>query len=177
MRLIYRDHPDRIRRQLTSDEGAAVRRFCGAGQEVRPGDVELVEAVLEEMHDGRHVRNWLECDCLQGTTTQPRLTARVREEGPRHFVRMYAYGEHRCALASFRQNPVPEEQILKRSIRQQHPRARSCSPISRGRPCRSLTGPAAWRLKPTSSSPCSAHQTTRMPVPRARKQHRAGSAD
>jgi hypothetical protein len=108
MRLVDRDHPERIRRQLDADESAAVRRFCGAGQEVRPGDVELVAAVLEEMHDGRHVRQWLECDCRQGAKTQPRLTARVRDEGPRHFVRMHKYGEHHCALASFRQNQEPE---------------------------------------------------------------------
>ncbi|WP_429551876.1 hypothetical protein [Paraburkholderia sp. MM5477-R1] len=67
-------------------------------------------AILEEMHDGRHVRQWLECDCWPGATTQPRLTARVREEGPRHFVRMHGYGEHRCALASFRQQPEPEDE-------------------------------------------------------------------
>ena len=109
MRLVNRDHPDRISRQLDPAEAAAVRRFCGAGQEVWPGDVERVTAVLEEMHDGRHVRLWLECDCWQGAKTQPRLTARVRDEGPRHFVRMHGYGEHRCALASFRQNPEPED--------------------------------------------------------------------
>ncbi|RKE23923.1 hypothetical protein B0G76_8623 [Paraburkholderia sp. BL23I1N1] len=109
MRLVNRDHPDRISRQLDPAEAAAVRGFCGAGQEVRPGDVELVAAVLEEMHDGRHVRLWLECDCGHGAKTQPRLTARVRDEGPRHFVRMHRYGEHRCALASFRQTPEPED--------------------------------------------------------------------
>jgi len=109
MRLVNRDHPDRISRQLDPAEAAAVRRFCGAGQEVWPGDVERVTAVLEEMHDGRHVRLRLECDCWQGAKTPPRLTARVRDEGPRHFVRMHRYGEHRCALASFRQNPEPED--------------------------------------------------------------------
>ena len=109
MRLVDRDHPEKIRRPLGPDETAAVRRFCGAGQEVRPGDVELVAAVLDEMHDGRRVRLWLECDCWQDAKSQPRLTARVRDEGPRHFMRMHRYGEHRCALASFRQDPEPED--------------------------------------------------------------------
>ncbi|MGF6641629.1 hypothetical protein [Paraburkholderia sp. MM6662-R1] len=110
MRLIDRHHPDRVKRPLSAEETAAVRRFCGAGQDVQTGDVERVLAILEEMHDGRHVRQWLECDCWPGATTQPRLTARVREEGPRHFVRMHGYGEHRCALASFRQQPEPEDE-------------------------------------------------------------------
>ncbi|RKE23934.1 hypothetical protein B0G76_8634 [Paraburkholderia sp. BL23I1N1] len=110
MRLIDRDHPDRVKRPLSAEETAAVRRFCGAGQDVQPADVERVLAILEEMHDGRHVRQWLECDCWPGAATQPRLTARVREEGPRHFVRMHRYGEHRCALASFRQQPEPADE-------------------------------------------------------------------
>jgi len=67
-----------------------------------------VEAVLEEMHDGRHVRLWLECDCVGGAGSRPRLTAWVREEGPRHFVRMHQYGEQRCALVSLWQKPEPE---------------------------------------------------------------------
>ena len=67
-----------------------------------------MEAVLEEMHDGRHVRLWLECDCVGGAASRPRQTARVRDDGPRHFVRMHQYGEHRCALASFRQMPEAE---------------------------------------------------------------------
>ncbi|WP_321899479.1 hypothetical protein [Paraburkholderia heleia] len=108
MRLIDRDRPDCIERPLTPEETAAVRRFCGEGEEVQPGDVRLVTAVLEAMHDGRQVRRWLECDCWPGVQQQPRLTARVRDEGPRHFVRMHQYGEHRCALASFRQGPGPE---------------------------------------------------------------------
>ncbi|WP_233860055.1 hypothetical protein [Paraburkholderia sp. HD33-4] len=108
MRLIDRDRPDRIERSLTPEEAAAVRRFCSEGQGVQPGDVGLVTAVLEAMHDGRHVRRWLECDCRPGSQSQPRLTARVRDEGPRHFVRMHQYGEHRCTLASFRQDPEEE---------------------------------------------------------------------
>jgi hypothetical protein len=108
MDLVERDHPDTVRRRLSAEEAIAVRRFCGEGQEVRPEDVRLVQAVLEEMHDGRHVRLWLECDCVGGAASRPRLTARVREDGPRHFVRMHQYGEHRCALASFRQTPEPE---------------------------------------------------------------------
>ncbi len=112
MRLIDRDHPDTVKRPLNQEETAAVRRFCGQGQEVRTRDVELVTALLEEMHDGRHVRQWLECDCSPGAKIQPRLTARVREEGPRHFVRMHQYGEHHCALSSFRQSPEPEDDEL-----------------------------------------------------------------
>jgi len=108
MHLVERDHPDTVRRHLSPDEAAAVRHFCGERQEVRPEDVRLVEAVLEEMHDGRHVRLWLECDCVGGAASRPRLTARVRDDGPRHFVRMHQYGEHRCALASFRQMPEAE---------------------------------------------------------------------
>ncbi|MPW21717.1 conserved hypothetical protein [Paraburkholderia piptadeniae] len=108
MHLVERDHPDTVRRYLSAEEAVAVRRFCGEGQEVRPEDVRLVEAVLEEMHDGRHVRLWLECDCVGAGASRPRLTARVREEGPRHFVRMHQYGEHRCALALFRQTPESE---------------------------------------------------------------------
>ena len=108
MRLVDRSRPDRVKRQLSAEEAAAVRRFCGAGQNVHAADAELVAAVLEEMHDGRQVRQWLECDCRDAGSAQPRLTARVREEGPRHFVRMHAYGEHRCALASFRAVPDDE---------------------------------------------------------------------
>lgn len=108
MNLVERDHPGMVRRHLSPEEAEAVRRFCGEGQQVRPEDVRLVEAVLEEMHDGRHVRLWLECDCVSAAGSRPRLTARVREEGPRHFVRMHQYGEHHCALASFRQTPEPE---------------------------------------------------------------------
>lgn len=110
MRLIDRDHPDRVHRSLTHEEAAAVRRFCGEGQEVRSEDLGLVTALLEEMHDGRRVRRWLECDCWQGSKQQPRLTARVRDDGPRHFVRMHQYGEHRCSLASFRQSPELDAQ-------------------------------------------------------------------
>jgi hypothetical protein len=29
----------------------------------------------------------------------------VRDDGPRHFVRMHQYGEHRCSLAAFRPSP------------------------------------------------------------------------
>ncbi|WP_321938342.1 hypothetical protein [Paraburkholderia sp. J8-2] len=111
MRLIDRDRPDRIERPLTPEEAAAVRRFCGEGQQVQPGDVGLVTAVLEAMHDGRRVRQWLECDCWPGSQNQPRLTARVRDEGARHFVRMHQYGGHRCALTSFRQGPEPEAEL------------------------------------------------------------------
>src|SRR5215469_13240968 len=109
MELVERDHPETLRRHLSAEEAAAVRRFCGEGQKVRPEDVSLVDAVLEEMHDGRHVRLWLECDCVSAAGGRPRLTARVREDGPRHFVRMHQYGEHHCALASFRQTPEPED--------------------------------------------------------------------
>ena len=109
MELVERDHPGTVRRHLSTEEAAAVRRFCGDGQQVRPEDVGLVEAVLEEMHDGRHVRLWLECDCVRAPGGRPRLTARMREDGPRHFVRMHQYGEHHCALASFRQMPEPED--------------------------------------------------------------------
>ena len=105
MRLIDRDHPDRVQRSLTSEETDAIRRFCGEGHEVMADDLELVTALLEEMHDGRRVRRWLECDCWQGLKKQPRLTARVRDDGPRHFVRMHQYGEHRCSLAAFRPSP------------------------------------------------------------------------
>jgi len=108
MRLVDRSRPDLIKRRLSAQEAAAVRRFCGAGQNVHEADAELVAAVLEEIHDGRQVRQWLECDCHDAGSAQPRLTARVREEGPRHFVRMHAYGEHRCALASFRAAPDDE---------------------------------------------------------------------
>ena len=109
MELVERDHPGTVRRHLSAEEAAAVRRFCGDGQQVRPEDVGLVEAVLKEMHDGRHVRLLLECDCVRAPGGRPRLTARMREDGPRHFVRMHQYGEHHCALASFRQTPEPED--------------------------------------------------------------------
>ncbi|WP_028215595.1 hypothetical protein [Paraburkholderia mimosarum] len=108
MELVERDHPGTVRRHLSAEEAAAVRRFCGEGQQVRPEDVRLVDAILEEMHDGRHVRLWLECDCVSAAGGRPRLTARMRDDGPRHFVRMHQYGERHCALASFRQTPEPE---------------------------------------------------------------------
>lgn len=110
MRLVDSKHPHQHRRDLTADEAAAVRRFCGAGQEARSGDVALVESVLEEMHDGRFVRQWLECDCVSVKAVRPTMTARIRgDDGPRHFVRMHQYGAHECNLALFRKNPEPDE--------------------------------------------------------------------
>lgn len=111
MRLISHNRPHKVQRTLEPEEVAALRRFCGRGQGILPGDVERVTAILEQMHDGRRVRQWLECDCGPEPKAQPRLTARVRDDGPRHFVRMNRYGEHRCALASFRQTPEPETEV------------------------------------------------------------------
>jgi hypothetical protein len=109
MRLIDPKHPDRLKRPLNPQEAAAIRRFCGAGQNLLPGDVDLVKVVLEEMHDGRSVQHWLECDCVTGAAKQPKLSARVRNDGPRHFFRMNWHGDHHCALATFRAAPEPDD--------------------------------------------------------------------
>ncbi|KVL93089.1 hypothetical protein [Burkholderia stagnalis] len=111
MRLVDHKDPEVVNRELSAQEAAAVRRFCGKGQRAQAGDSELVGAILAEMHDGRRVQQWLECDCQVDGTTQPRLTARVREEGPRHFVRMNRQGEHLCALAAFRSSPEPDDEL------------------------------------------------------------------
>ncbi|KVN02941.1 hypothetical protein [Burkholderia diffusa] len=109
MRLVDRDHPEILTRELDAHEAAAVRRFCGKGQSAQAGDSDVVAAILAEMHDGRHVKQWLECDCQVNGVAQPRLTARVRDEGPRHFVRMNRQGKHLCALAAFRSSPEPDD--------------------------------------------------------------------
>ncbi|KWK68826.1 hypothetical protein WM15_06435 [Burkholderia ubonensis] len=108
MRLINRKKPETVVRELSADEAESVRRFCGAGKKTEAHDAAVIEGILAEMRDGREVQHWLECDC-RGTeikgSHQPRLTARAREQGPVHFVRLNGYGPHACALQSFRTDP------------------------------------------------------------------------
>ncbi|WP_234745283.1 MULTISPECIES: hypothetical protein [Burkholderia] len=111
MRLINRKKPDAVVRELSADEAESVRRFCGAGEKTEAHDAGVIAGILAEMRDGRDVQYWLECDC-RGTeikgSQQPRLTARAREQGPVHFMRLNGYGPHACALQSFRTDPDVE---------------------------------------------------------------------
>lgn len=112
MRLISRKNPAMVVRELGADEAEAVRRFCGAGMKTEAHDAAVIKSILNEMHDGRGVQHWLECDC-RGTefsgSHQPRLTARPR--GRRlHVMRLNRYGPHDCALQSFRTDPDVEDE-------------------------------------------------------------------
>ncbi|WP_260434060.1 hypothetical protein [Burkholderia stagnalis] len=113
MRLINRKKPAMVVRELSADEAESVRRFCGAGKKTEAHDAAVIEGILAEMRDGREVQHWLECDC-RGTeikgSQQPRLTARAREQGPVHFVRLNGYGPHACALQSFRTDPDMDDE-------------------------------------------------------------------
>jgi hypothetical protein len=112
MRLISRKTPATVARELSADEAASVRRFCGAGSKTEAHDADVIEGILAEMRDGREVQYWLECDC-RGTeikgSHQPRLTARARDQGLLHFVRLNGFGPHACALESFRTDPDVED--------------------------------------------------------------------
>jgi hypothetical protein len=113
MRLINRRKTATVVRELSADEAESVRRFCGAGRKTEAHDADVIEGILTEMRDGREVQHWLECDC-RGTeikgSHQPRLTARARDQGPLHFVRLNGYGPHACALQSFRTDPDVEDE-------------------------------------------------------------------
>lgn len=113
MRLINRKKPATVVRELSADEAESVRRFCGAGRETEAQDADVIKAILTEMRDGREVQFWLECDCrgseIKGSH-QPRLTARARDQGPLHFVRLNGYGPHACALQSFRTDPDVDDE-------------------------------------------------------------------
>ncbi|MFV8598484.1 hypothetical protein [Ralstonia pseudosolanacearum] len=75
-------------------------------------DEETVKAILAEMHDGKEPRYWLECDCRDGDASQlqPRMTARIRGDGPRHFVRIVRRDTHTCALKAFRTDPAEDDE-------------------------------------------------------------------
>ncbi len=112
MRLIRKKTPHPAVRELGEDEVASVRRFCSSGGHTEPHDAAVVAAILNEMRDGRDPQCWLECDCRDTEVSgsrQPRLTARVREQGPPHFVRLNRYGAHTCSLHSFRTDPDEDE--------------------------------------------------------------------
>ena len=110
MRLI-RNGANSILRQLTAAEAESVRRYCGAGMKTEGQDAQVVEAILAEMHNGKEPRYWLECDCRDGEATEqrPRMTARIRGDGPRHFVRIAGRDAHHCVLRSFRTDPSDDD--------------------------------------------------------------------
>ncbi|WP_431068269.1 hypothetical protein [Ralstonia holmesii] len=74
-------------------------------------DAQAVEAILAEMHNGKEPRYWLECDCRDGEAIEqrPRMTARIRGDGPRHFVRIAGRDAHECVLRTFRTDPSEDE--------------------------------------------------------------------
>lgn len=112
MRLIKKSNADAVVRELTAEEADSVRRHCGAGRQTEPQDAATVADILKAMRDGRETTLWLECDC-RGTVVkgskQPRLTARGREQGPLHFVRLNGYGPHLCELQAFRTAPDDDD--------------------------------------------------------------------
>lgn len=108
MRLIRKNNTHTVLRELTEEEADSVRRHCGAGRQTEPEDAATVADILKTMRDGRETILWLECDCrgiLVKGSKQPRLTARAREQGPLHFVRLNGYGPHLCELQAFRTDP------------------------------------------------------------------------
>lgn len=110
MRLISSRNRLKIARELSGSEAASIRRYCSIGLQTEPQDSEVVAKILLEMHTGREPVNWLECDCRSGTREdpQPRMTARIRAQGSRHFVRISG-DEHLCDLRSFRDAPPRDE--------------------------------------------------------------------
>ena len=111
MRLIRNSGNNTVLRQLTTAEAESVRRYCGAGMQTEAHDAQAVEAILAEMHNGKEPRYWLECDCRDGEAIgqRPRMTARVRGDGPRHFVRIVGRDAHECVLKTFRTDPSEDE--------------------------------------------------------------------
>lgn len=111
MRLIRNTGNNTILRQLTKAEAESVRRYCGAGMQTQAHDAQVVEAILAEMHNGKEPRYWLECDCRDGEAIEerPRMTARIRADGPRHFVRIAGRDAHSCVLKTFRTDPSEDE--------------------------------------------------------------------
>ncbi|MCP1175660.1 hypothetical protein [Ralstonia chuxiongensis] len=110
MRLIEKKkNPQNL--QLTSEEAASVRRYCGAGMKAEEQDAQVVAGILAKMHDGKEPRYWLECDCRDGEASEhwPRMTARIRGDGPRHFVRIVGRDTHTCVLKTFRTDPSEDE--------------------------------------------------------------------
>ncbi|AZU59723.1 hypothetical protein DOT66_24910 [Ralstonia pseudosolanacearum] len=111
MRLIWNSGSNKVLRQLTEAEAESVRRYCGAGLKTEPQDVRVVAALLAEMHNGKEPRYWLECDCrdAEKSDQRPRMTARIRGDGPRHFVRLAGRDAHQCSLQAFRTDPSEDE--------------------------------------------------------------------
>lgn len=111
MRLIRNSERNTVQRQLTTAEAESVRRYCGAGMQTEAHDAQVVEAILVEMHNGKEPRYWLECDCRDGEAVElrPRMTARIRGDGPRHFVRIAGRDAHECVLRTFRTDPSEDE--------------------------------------------------------------------
>lgn len=111
MRLIRNSGNNPLLRELSRAEAESVRRYCGAGLQTEPQDAAAVAGILAEMHDGKAPSYWLECDCrdAEGADQHPRMTARIRGEGSRHFVRIAGRDVHQCALRSFRTDPSDDE--------------------------------------------------------------------
>ncbi len=111
MRLIRNSGRNVVLRPLTTAEAESVRRYCGAGMQTEQQDAQVVEALLAEMHNGKEPLYWLECDCrdTEAVDQRPRMTARIRGDGPRHFVRLAGRDAHSCPLQSFRTEPSEDE--------------------------------------------------------------------
>lgn len=111
MRLIRNNGSNTVVRHLTSAETASVRRYCGSGLQTHQEDAAVVATILAEMHDGKAPRYWLECDCQDAGSSEkyPRMTARIRGEGARHFVRIAGRDAHQCTLRAFRTDPSEDE--------------------------------------------------------------------
>ncbi|MGC5887251.1 hypothetical protein [Ralstonia pseudosolanacearum] len=111
MRLIRNSGNNKVLRQLNEAEAESVRRYCGAGLKTEQQDARVVAALLAEMHNGKEPLYWLECDCrdAEKPDQHPRMTARIRGDGPRHFVRLAGRDAHQCSLQAFRTDPSEDE--------------------------------------------------------------------
>ncbi|MGA3983487.1 hypothetical protein ACI2VE_20160 [Ralstonia nicotianae] len=111
MRLIRNSGNNKVLRQLNEAEAESVRRYCGAGLKTEQQDARVVAALLAEMHNGKEPLYWLECDCrdAEKPDQHPRMTARLRGDGPRHFVRLAGRDAHQCSLQAFRTDPSEDE--------------------------------------------------------------------
>lgn len=111
MRLIRNSGRNAVLRPLTTAEAESVRRYCSAGMQTEQQDAQVVEGLLAEMHNGKEPLYWLECDCRDTAAVdqRPRMTARIRGDGPRHFVRLAGRDAHVCPLQSFRTEPSEDE--------------------------------------------------------------------